>query len=131
MKFSLEKLAEKKWFLPLTLFLMLLIVLSSLSGRSSEAVQNTVQTENRTVEEQVEALCNSVRGVSNAKVMISYASVGAAAGFGQSSAGTQEILAVALVCDGGSDPNVRLALYELLGTLFQIPSTRISISGRG
>ena len=51
-------LAQKKWFVPLLLLLILGIALSSLFGGKSDAAP-TAQTE----EERLAALCNSVDGV--------------------------------------------------------------------
>ena len=124
MSASLTALAQKKWFVPLLLFLILLIALSSLFG-GREAVQ-TAATE----EERLAALCNSVAGVSEARVMITYEAVYAASILGKSSEG-QKICGIAVVCRGGADPMVQLRLHSMLESLYALPSTRISVSGSG
>lgn len=124
MSASLATLAQKKWFVPLLLFLILLIALSSLFG-GREAAQ-TAATE----EERLAALCNSVAGVSEARVMITYEAVYAASILGKSSDG-QKICGIAVVCRGGADPMVQLRLHSMLESLYALPSTRISVSGSG
>lgn len=117
-------LAKKKWFVPLTVFLMLIIVTSSLSDLSSDS-----DTTALTVEEQLEALCNSISGVKNAKVMITYEAV-AVSGWGSSQSKDEKILGIAIVCDGGGDPGVQLTLHRMIEALFDLPSTRITVSER-
>lgn len=117
-------LAKKKWFVPLLLFLIFLIALSSLGKR-----EKTVETELST-EERLAALCNSVKGVSDAEVMITYETTATATFFGRTDTG-QNILGVAVVCNGGDDPAIQVVLHELIRSLFSLPSTKISVSGRG
>lgn len=124
MSASLATLAQKKWFVPLLLFLILLIALSSLFG-GREAAQ-TAATE----EERLAALCNSVAGVSEARVMITYEAVYAASILGKSSE-ERKICGIAVVCRGGADPMVQLRLHSMLESLYALPSTRISVSGSG
>lgn len=124
MNASLATLAQKKWFVPLLLFLILLIALSSLFG-GREAAQTAV-----TEEERLAALCNSVAGVSEARVMITYEAVYAASILGKSSE-ERKICGIAVVCRGGADPMVQLRLHSMLESLYALPSTRISVSGSG
>ena len=114
-------LAQKKWFVPLLLLLILGIALSSLFGGKSDAAP-TAQTE--------EELCNSVDGVSEARVMITYEAVYVSSILGKGSEG-QKICGIAVVCRGGSDPAVQLRLHSMLESLYALPSTRISVSGSG
>lgn len=126
-----SNLGQKPWFVPLLLIIMVLIALSSLLGPGESAAE---EPEADMVASQLEALCNSVRGVKNAKVMITYESVPAASlvGFGSAaSSGETRILGVAVLCDGGDDPAVQLKLYQLIQTLFQLPTTKITVSGSG
>lgn len=120
-----DSLAQKKWFVPLLLLLILGIALSSLFGGKSDAAP-TAQTE----EERLAALCNSVDGVSEARVMITYEAVYASSILGKGSEG-QKICGIAVVCRGGSDPAVQLRLHSMLESLYALPSTRISVSGSG
>ena len=118
-------LAKKKWFVPLVLFLMLVIALTSFADFSPKTGETSVTS----TEEQLEALCNAVKGVRNAKVMITYEAV-AVSGW-NSSTGTQEkILGIAVVCDGGDDPNIQLTLNNMIKALFDISTARITISQR-
>ena len=119
-----SELAKKKWFVPLLLFLILLIALPSL-GKSEKTVETELSTEER-----LAALCNSVKGVSDAEVMITYETTATSTFLGRTDTG-QNILGVAVVCSGGDDPTVKLALYELIRSLFSLPTTQISVSGRG
>lgn len=119
-----SELAKKKWFVPLLLFLILLIALPSL-GKSEKTVETELSTEER-----LAALCNSVKGVSDAEVMITYETTATSTFLGRTDTG-QNILGVAVVCNGGDDPTVKLALYELIRSLFSLPTTQISVSGRG
>ena len=117
-------LAKKKWFVPLLLFLIFLIALSSL-GKREKAVETDLSTEER-----LAALCNSVKGVSDAEVMITYETTATATFLGRTDTG-QSILGVAVVCNGGDDPAIQVVLHELIRSLFSLPSTKISVSGRG
>lgn len=114
-------LANQKWFVPLILLLLTGIALSSFLTKSGE--EKTIATP----EEQIEDLCNAIQGVSETKVMITYRAV-PAANFLSSAESREEILGIAVLCRGGSDPYIQLAIYELLETLYQIPSTRIAVS---
>lgn len=117
----MSTLAKKKWFVPLVIFILLIIALSSLVD-SDEGKTET------STERKLEEMCNSVRGVSNAKVMITYEpkSVSAFGGYG----GEERILGVAVVCDGGENSEIQLVLYEMIEVLFNVKSTRITVSGR-
>lgn len=120
----LNALAKKKWFVPLVLCLMLLIAIPSFADLSERQTANVLLS----TEEQLEALCNSVKGVQNAKVMITYEAVQVS---GWSSGNSQEkILGIAIVCDGGDDPTVQLTLHNMIKALFDISGTRITISQR-
>ena len=121
----LNALAKKKWFVPLALFLMLVIALTSLLELSSDKEVMAVLS----TEEQLEALCNSIRGVQNAKVMITYEAV-QVSGWNSSENSREKILGIAIVCDGGDDPTIQLTLHNMVKALFDISGTRISISQR-
>lgn len=124
MSASLTALAKRRWFVPLLLFLILLIALSSLVGGREGA--EAAATE----EERLAALCNAVAGVSEARVMITYAALPAASILGSADGG-KKICGIAVVCRGGADPAVQLRLHDMLESLYALPSTRISVSGSG
>ena len=64
----IQSIAKKKWFIPVIIALMVTIGLSSITEKSV-----TIDTlETITTEQQIEALCNSLDGVENSKVMLSY-----------------------------------------------------------
>ena len=115
-------LAGKKWFVPLVLLLLAIIALSAFSeGQTGETSLST--------EERLKNMCNLVKGVSNAEVMIFYEPV-AAASFMEKTSSKEKISGIAIVCDGADKPEVQLALYELVNSLFDIKSTRITVSDR-
>ena len=116
-------LVNKKWFVPAVLLILAVIALSSLFEGDSEQANVTLTTEQR-----LEEMCNLVKGVSNAKVMITYeATTVSTFGYGK---GEERISGIAIACDGGDNPSVKLALYELVNALFDIKSTRITVSPR-
>lgn len=121
----LDVLAKKKWFVPLVLLLMLIIALTSFADFSPKSEENTALT----MEEQLESLCNSVNGVQNAKVMITYEAVQVSA-WNSAGSSPEKILGVAVVCDGGNDPAVQLTLHNMIKALFGISANRITISQR-
>jgi hypothetical protein len=118
----LKALAKKKWFVPAILILLGIIALSAFTER--EPSDTT-----KSLEEQLEELCNNVRGVSDAKVMITYAAVPASV-FDRQKGSEQSILGIAVICNGGGNPHVQLTILEIIKTLFQISSTQITISER-
>ena len=117
----MSALAKKKWFVPAVIFILLVIALSSFADGGENNAD--ISTEKR-----LEEMCNSIRGVSNAKVMITYEpkSVSTFGNYGDEA----RILGVAVVCDGGERPDTKLALYEMIEALFNVRSTRITVSGR-
>lgn len=118
-------LAKKKWFVPAVIFLLAVIAISSLFESDSKQTSASLSTEQR-----LEEMCNLIKGVSNAKVMITYEpAAAAAAAFGYDRE-EEKISGVAIACDGGENPDVKLALYELVDALFDIKSTRITVSPR-
>ena len=123
---KLKQFAQSKWFVPLVLFAFLLLAIPTFLEQDESKTVSEQTTESR-----VEALCNEMYGVKNAKVMISYETVVSASTFGFGSENTQKICGIAVVCDGGGDPNVQLRIHNMLSALFQIPSTKISVTGRG
>ena len=116
-------LAQKKWFVPLLLLLIFGIAVSSLLGEKKSAA-----TVSQTEEERLAALCNSVSGVADAQIMITYEAVYAVSVLGRENEG-RKISGIAVVCRGGDDPAVQLTLYGMLESLYALPSTRISVSG--
>jgi len=121
----IQEIAKRKWFVPLVLFILLIIGVTSFADKNESKAEDLTASTNK----QVEDLCNSVPGVSDAKVMITYTSVPAGT-FKKNQIENFSIRGIAVVCKGGDDPNVQLTLHELLETLFQLSSTQITISER-
>ncbi len=117
-------IAKKKWFVPLIIFLLVVIAVSSFADERGEQSTKSLSTEERLSE-----MCNLVKGVSNAEVMISYEAKEVSNIIGYSG-GKEKISGIAIVCNGGDDPDVQLALYEMVNALFDIKSTRITVSDR-
>lgn len=116
-----KRLGGQKWFFPLVLLLLAVIALSSFVRPPTE--------EKLTEEQQIEEMCNAIKGVSNAKVMITYQALPVGT-FLSEKQSQREILGIAVLCNGGESPEVRLAIHRLLETLFQLSSTRITVSAR-
>ncbi|MBR5539343.1 MAG: hypothetical protein IKU61_05530 [Clostridia bacterium] len=119
----MSNLAKKKWFVPLIIITLAAIAVSSLFEKD-----NGINSEVQSTEQKLEEMCNLVKGVSNARVMITYEKQAIEA-FGYDK-GEEKISGIAIACNGGEDPSVKLALYELVDALFNIKSTRISVSQR-
>ena len=120
----MNSFAKSKWFIPIIILLMLLIVIAPTFFGSD--VQNS---EEISAERKIEELCDSVYGVKDSKVVITYEEAKMVSIFG----GEKEqgrIRGIAVLCKGGSNPDIQLKLQELLQALFQIPSTRITICER-
>ena len=116
--------AKSKWFVPIIMLIMVIIAVAPtfLSG-------DTQSSDEISAERKIEELCDSVYGVKDSKVVITYEEAKTVSIFG----GEKEqgrIMGIAVLCKGGSNPNIQLKLQELLQALFQIPSTRITICER-
>ena len=120
---KMKEIARQKWFVPLVLFLLAAVAVSSFLMPGGE------KTDTITLETQIEEMCNALTGVSDAKVMLTYRAV-PASNFFSAQSGGEEILGIAVLCKGGDDPNVQLSIHQLLKTLFQISSTQITVSGK-
>ena len=119
----MNTLVKSKWFVPCVIFLLVIIAISVFTDKGTKNAE-----EERTTEKRLEEMCNLVKGVSNAKVMLTYeAEEVAAFGYGNS---PKKILGIAIACNGGDSPEVKLALYELVNALFDIKSTRVTVSPR-
>ena len=88
----------------------LLLLVLSLSG----AFMEKSEAEKPTDEEMLTELCSSVDGVGRCRVTVVYTSEG-------------DVFAVAVVCDGADNTNVKAQLTDMLTTLLGIGSNRVSI----
>lgn len=118
---AINRIAEKKWFVPFIIFIFVILLVFSLSDKR-------VENNDLSIESSLEDICNSVSGVKNAKVMITYESIEASTFM--SNAENKRIQGVVVVCDGGDNPDIQLRLQEIIRSLFGISSTRITISER-
>ena len=117
-----KNLANKKWFVPIIIFLLLIIALSSLTNKKND------NNEIYTIEEQLEQICMAISGAERATVMITYDAIEAST-IWRDGSGNQKITGVAVICEGGNDPNIKLKIHEVIKALFGLPSTRITVSG--
>ena len=115
-------IAEKKWFIPFIILIFAIFLVSSLSEKREQKNNDT------SLEISLEDICNTVSGVKNAKVMITYETIEASAFM--SNTETKKIQGVVVVCDGGDNPDIQLRLQEIIRSLFGISSTRITVSAR-
>lgn len=121
----LRDLADKKWFVPAVLFLMALILLSSLFEKGSGGDVSPSGTE----EARLASLCDRLLGTSSTSVMFSYADTSTDAFFGGEK--RRAVNGVAILCEGGDDPAVQLRIYRLIKSLYSISGEQISICGYG
>ena len=76
-----------------------------------------------TLEEEIAALCSSLDGVGECRVLITYEEE--PLGFGQ---GTEEIISgIAVVCTGGDNAEVRERVVKMLSGLFGIGTNRVRV----
>ncbi len=102
-------LGERKnagWLVLTVLALLTVVVITVLGAEGGDA------TDSLSLE--VEGLCSSVEGVGECRVMLSFGDGG-------------EVLAVAVICEGGDSVGVRYRLTELLSSLYGISTHRICI----
>lgn len=118
---SIIELAKKKWFVPLVIFLLVIVVSTSFAG-DKEIEKSAV-----TAEEQLKEVCVAVSGGENATVMITYESANEETYWYSERNDNKKISGVAVVCDGGDDPDICLKLHEIISSLFGLPSTRITV----
>ena len=121
MSINFIELAKRKWFVPLIIFVLLITVCTSFADAKKTNVSS------KTAEEQLEAICTAVTGGEKATVMVTYESVFEQNYWYSEKNTEKKISGVAIVCNGGDNPNIRLKLHEIISSLFGLPSTRISV----
>ena len=117
----LNNLATKKWFVPVLISVFVLMILPSFFK-----IQQEENSEPATTERQLEEMCNAIDGVTNTKVMITYGNESVSV----FSANEKRIMGIAVACNGGDNPNNQLKIYNMIKALFEIPSTRITVTER-
>jgi hypothetical protein len=96
---------------------VLLIAVSAFGSDGAKA-------EGDEVEERIEAMCSSLVGVGECRVMVTYSTEGTRYG-----ASTQSrVESVAVVCRGADRASVRAEITSMISALFGIGSNRIFIS---
>ncbi len=107
-EFLRQRGVSKKLVLLLVLGIVLLLVGSG-SEKSSEKAEQTKDAESELV-----AMCSSLSGVGECRVMMSYGEDGA-------------VYAVAVLCEGAESDAVKERIYELVGSLYGIGTNRIAV----
>ena len=121
MSINFIELAKRKWFVPLIIFVLLITVCTSLADTKK------TDASSKTTEEELEAICIAVAGGEKATVMVTYESVVEQNYWYNEKNSEKKISGVAIVCEGGDNPNIRLKLHEIISSLFGLPSTRITV----
>ncbi len=103
-------LREKKsiWLIAVILVLGVALMLFGREGTANVSGNDT--------EARVRELCEHIDGVYNVHVMIRFE-------------GENTVGGIAVVCDGGDTPGVKLKLTEVLCSLFNIPSGSVCVIG--
>lgn len=78
------------------------------------------EREESTDEARLVTLISSVEGVGECEVTVVYKE-------SQAKSDTREVFAVAVVCDGGDNVNVRARIVELVTTIYGIGANRVSV----
>lgn len=102
----------KIWKIGMVLLLSVILILLLTEFGKEDAADGTAGS----LEEEVEALCSSVGGVGECEVMITYKDTE-----------SDEVYAVAILCEGADSVEVRADLVELIGSIFGIGANRIAI----
>ena len=102
-EFMRTKGASPIWLLPILALSLLLI------GGTGQKTEESIGLEERTAE-----LCSQVSGVGECRVMITYKD-------------SDEVFAVAVVCQGGDDVDVQQNLTSLICSLYGIGAHRVEI----
>ena len=106
------------WRIILVIAVGLLFILISLFGSGSDS------SDGDTVEERIEAMCSSLVGVGECRVMVTYSADGSRYG----SATPTRVESVAIVCRGADKASVRAELTAMISALYGIGANRIFIS---
>ena len=129
---------------------------AAVSGKVSEGNVTTTSECERRLEEKVRLICEKVSGVSDVSAMVTVETVSENifaenvqikisensqetrkefAGSSESPIRIGErgarVRGVAVVCRGGDDPSIKLALTEMLSAVFRIPTSSVSVIGGG
>lgn len=92
--------------------ILILGILFIVMGASDKKTDSSQITDDET---RLAEMCSSTEGVGDCRVMITYKNDG------------EEVYAVAVLCDGADNTEVRASVIRLVGSLYGIGSNRISI----
>ena len=111
-----------KGYLKILLFLSLgvLLIVFGLSGRGGSA---DTDISGLSEEERVADFCSSLAGVGECRVLITYKTESDK--YGKST--KEEILGIAVLCDGGDNVAVKERVIDTLTSLYGIGANRISV----
>lgn len=116
---------------PILLLLIgaLFLILASRMGATDAAVDPSGASALERMEEEVAALCSSVRGVGDCVVMLTFArgEESVYQGTRVVSVSPPRVSAVSVVCEGGDSPSVKSELTAMLTSLFDIGANRVTI----
>ncbi len=149
LKEKFGKLMNKKFILPALLVAASLLVLSSLKSTAPET-ELTVAVTSDELEEKVAALCRSVKGVREARVLLTLdtseeyviakdverngdymksTAVSPDSGGRTLCVISPKVRGVAVVCTGGDKPSVKAKIISLVSSSLGIDSSKISVAG--
>lgn len=154
LKRFLSLFGEKKglWAAAATLLIGILLLVFGGSGKEVKTGSSWLEADTKALEDRVKQLCERVIGVGDAEVMITMDTVSEQM-YAKNSQITSDgsrnetrveyvtasgdlvpvgeelahVRGIAVVCKGGDDPGVKLALVNMLTALFEIPSNAVSI----
>ena len=117
------------YFLVLVIGLLFLLISSGLSGGESSGGGMSESDYKEKLEDEIENLCSSVRGVGKCKVFITLKRgvQNTYKGSNLIESRPPEVLGVTVVCRGADSDAVREELSEMLSALFDIGYNRIAI----
>lgn len=128
---------KKKWLLGVAAVLGVALIFwgGSLSGKegekTSEATLSEAEGYRKRLEGEIQTLCQSVRGVGKAEVMVTMAQGERMASGGQAAVGVPAVCGVAVVCEGGGSPAIQAEVTALIESLLGIGSHRIYVGQMG
>ena len=118
----LKNAKDKKRYLKILVILMVGLLLIVFGALNKESEANTLEV-SRSEEERVADFCSSVVGVGECRVLITYQNLGDK--YGKSE--RNEIVGIAVLCEGADKMSVKEKLIEILSSLYGIGTNRISV----
>ena len=116
----LSFLKSKRTLAKVVFVALLGIVLLVIAGGASDNTENASGDE---LAESVRRFCESVDGVGECRVIITYTT----AGDSYYSSASKKVYAVAISCEGAKRDSVKANLTELISSMFGIGANRVSV----